>query len=62
MCGIVGFIGDGGKFDLDLMVSQLTHRGPDSGGVFEDKDLNVYLGHRRLEVVDIYGGHQPIGF
>ena len=60
MCGIVGFIGNGEKIDLDLMVSQLTHRGPDSGGVFVDTNLNVYLGHRRLEVVDIVGGHQPM--
>jgi len=60
MCGIVGFVGNGKRGDLDRMVAQLTHRGPDSSGIFIDADMNVYLGHRRLEVVDISGGGQPM--
>ena len=60
MCGIVGFIGNGKQDYLDRMVSQLTHRGPDSKGIFMDTDMDVYLGHRRLEVIDVSGGSQPM--
>ena len=60
MCGIVGFVGNGKRIDLDRMVAQLTHRGPDSSGLFIDTDQAVYLGHRRLKVVDISDGAQPM--
>ena len=60
MCGIVGFLGSGERSDLENMVAQLTHRGPDSSGIFIDKDPAVYLGHRRLKVVDISDGVQPM--
>ena len=60
MCGIVGFTGKGELSDLDLMVAQLKDRGPDSSGVFIDPKASVYLGHRRLEVLDISGGVQPM--
>ena len=60
MCGIVGFVGRGNKGDLDRMVAKLAHRGPDNGDTFIDTDRDVYLGHRRLKVVDISGGGQPM--
>ena len=60
MCGIVGFIGSGKKADLDRMVEKLRPRGPDGSGVFIDADNDVYLGHRRLKVVDIIDGEQPM--
>ena len=60
MCGIVGFIGRGDRTDLDRMVAQLTHRGPDNAGTFIDTATSVYLGHRRLKVIDISGGGQPM--
>ena len=60
MCGIVGFVGCGKRQDLDRMVTQLTHRGPDSSGFYIDKEKGVFLGHRRLEVLDIAGGQQPM--
>jgi asparagine synthase (glutamine-hydrolysing) len=36
----------------------ITHRGPDEEGLFIDE--NVGLGHRRLSIVDVSGGHQPM--
>jgi asparagine synthase (glutamine-hydrolysing) len=60
MCGIVGFIGNGKQDDLEQMVAQLIHRGPDGNGFFIDTDKAVYLGHRRLNVVDISYGDQPM--
>ena len=60
MCGIAGFVGNGNQEDLDQMVTQLEHRGPDNSGFFIDFDVATYLGHRRLNVVDISGGAQPM--
>ena len=36
----------------------MVHRGPDDSGYFADE--TVYLGHRRLSIIDIDGGHQPM--
>lgn len=60
MCGIAGFIGAGGAEDLSTMVAALAHRGPDGEGFFIDPDMAVYLGHRRLSVIDLAGGAQPM--
>ncbi|MDA8206055.1 MAG: asparagine synthase (glutamine-hydrolyzing) [Thermaerobacter sp.] len=59
MCGIAGFSGQ--QFDrsgLDRMVDAMLHRGPDDRGVayFGSEGL----GFRRLSIVDIAGGHQPM--
>ncbi len=43
---------------LVRMRDTLTHRGPDDAGVFNDG--KVGLGHRRLSIVDLGGGHQPM--
>ncbi len=43
---------------LVRMRDSLTHRGPDDGGVFIDEQVG--LGHRRLSIVDLAGGHQPM--
>ena len=43
---------------LERMRDIITHRGPDEQGLFIDS--NVGLGHRRLSIVDISGGHQPM--
>ena len=43
---------------LERMRDVLTHRGPDDAGLFIDG--RVGLGHRRLSIVDVRGGHQPM--
>ena len=43
---------------LERMRDVITHRGPDDQGLFIDG--NVGLGHRRLSIVDVSGGHQPM--
>lgn len=58
MCGIAGFWGGGDKKALAAMTTALAHRGPDAEGFFLDDA--VALGHRRLSVVDIEGGSQPM--
>ncbi len=42
------------------MTEALRHRGPDGDGFFIDPDVPVYLGHRRLAIIDIVGGIQPM--
>lgn len=60
MCGIAGFIGSGSQNDLMAMTNALSHRGPDDNGHFIHADQPVFLGHRRLSIIDISGGHQPM--
>ena len=60
MCGIAGFIGHGSAQDLTRMLTAMVHRGPDAGGTFVDKETRVFLGARRLAVIDLPGGHQPM--
>jgi asparagine synthase (glutamine-hydrolysing) len=57
MCGICGIAG-GEARRLDGMLRSLVHRGPDSGGAHVDGD--VALGARRLSIIDLAGGDQPI--
>jgi asparagine synthase (glutamine-hydrolysing) len=58
MCGICGFQGFEDKNLIKKMCRVLYHRGPDDEGFFFDK--NIMLGIRRLSIIDIKGGHQPI--
>jgi asparagine synthase (glutamine-hydrolysing) len=60
MCGICGFIGEGQPDQLEAMMELLRHRGPDAGGRFIDPQTRVFLGHRRLSILDIEGGAQPM--
>ena len=60
MCGIAGFLGAGGSEDLHRMTRRLTHRGPDAEGFFEKPDSGVFLGHRRLAIIDLACGSQPM--
>jgi len=60
MCGFVGFtnyIADDGTV-LSQMMDSIIHRGPDSSGSYIDSD--IALGFRRLSIIDISGGDQPI--
>ena len=45
------------------MTDRLTHRGPDGRGVWKSRagDWEIALGHRRLSIIDIEGGAQPLG-
>lgn len=60
MCGIVGFTGKGALKDLVEMTEFLGHRGPDDKAVWHDPQKSIYLGHRRLSIIDIHGGAQPM--
>ncbi|QDM23006.1 asparagine synthase (glutamine-hydrolyzing) [Tardiphaga sp. vice154] len=60
MCGIAGFIGRGDEAVLTAMTNSLAHRGPDGEGRYIDRENAVYLGHRRLAVIDIALGQQPM--
>jgi len=42
------------------MTDCLVHRGPDDEGIWHDQAKAVYLGHRRLSIIDIAGGAQPM--
>ena len=62
MCGITGFIDKKNKEEkqdiLNRMMKRIEHRGPNSEGSYVDS--NVALGFRRLSIIDLEGGSQPI--
>ena len=60
MCGLAGFVGIGDEQDLRTMTAALVHRGPDGDGYYRDHHVPVFLGFRRLIVLDPDGGHQPM--
>jgi asparagine synthase (glutamine-hydrolysing) len=59
MCGICGFAGDKNEGLLRAMAGSLEHRGPDEDGFFTDEE-RVSLGMRRLKVIDLATGSQPV--
>ena len=67
MCGIVGFTNYNGNMNFEEadkiitnMNEKLSRRGPDEKGIY--KNNNIYLGHRRLVVIDKEHGKQPMCF
>lgn len=64
MCGIVGIIDKFHKHvdpdQLKRMTDTLSHRGPDEGDIFVDQENRVGLGHRRLSIIDLESGQQPM--
>ena len=63
MCGIVGIVAAPGGPLPDQAVAHamnavITHRGPDDEGVFRDEQ--AMIGMRRLSIIDLAGGHQPV--
>jgi asparagine synthase (glutamine-hydrolysing) len=62
MCGIAGILSHRGMpptaADARRMCAAIRHRGPDDEGVFVDGPLA--MGMRRLSIIDLEGGHQPI--
>ncbi len=58
MCGICGFTGIPDKTSLQRMTDSIFHRGPDEDGFYSDGSIN--LGMRRLSIIDVTTGHQPV--
>jgi asparagine synthase (glutamine-hydrolysing) len=63
MCGIAGIVASDAlhadeRARVTLMRDIIAHRGPDAAGLFSDEQ--AALGHRRLSIVDLAGGHQPL--
>jgi asparagine synthase (glutamine-hydrolysing) len=63
MCGICGIFETGGdrivhRATLKLMSDTIAHRGPDDDGFYTSG--GVGLAHRRLSIIDVAGGHQPL--
>ena len=69
MCGIAGFLTSQQSVDLGSalrgMADTIAHRGPDDAGFFEaatqDGRFRIGLAHRRLSIIDLSTGHQPLG-
>ncbi|CAM2799058.1 asparagine synthase (glutamine-hydrolyzing) [Dellaglioa algida] len=67
MCGFAGVLSNRQKNtdnDYDKIVHNMTkmlvHRGPDDSGYFNDDDIT--MGFRRLSIIDLEGGHQPLSY
>ncbi|HKQ47775.1 MAG TPA: asparagine synthase (glutamine-hydrolyzing) [Phycisphaerae bacterium] len=66
MCGIVGgisiepFSGLAESGRLDAAIDTLAHRGPDDRSRATYSDGRAFFGHRRLSIIDVAGGHQPL--
>jgi asparagine synthase (glutamine-hydrolysing) len=63
MCGIVGILSQRSDAEGDVLARMrdaMVHRGPDDAGLWIASDRSVGLGHRRLSIVDLGSGHQPM--
>ncbi|HQT67358.1 MAG: asparagine synthase (glutamine-hydrolyzing) [Rhodospirillales bacterium 20-60-12] len=60
MCGFAGFLGTGSYDDIVAMTSALVHRGPDEERIYDDPKYRLFLGFRRLKILDLSGGSQPM--
>src|SRR5207249_4147439 len=62
MCGIVGIVESSGRpvnqSWLEAMNGSIRHRGPDEDGFYVNGAVG--LGMRRLSIIDVEGGHQPV--
>jgi asparagine synthase (glutamine-hydrolysing) len=59
MCGLIGYISDTLPRDwLNVLLQSMTHRGPDGDGIYHFGSLSI--GMRRLSVIDLKGGWQPL--
>jgi len=60
MCGIAGIVGPTSELGTGMqrMLWALRHRGPDGEGIAED--AHAIFGHRRLSIIDLEGGRQPL--
>ena len=60
MCGIVGFVGSGHREAALAMNARQVHRGPDDDGLFVDDARTLALAMRRLAIIDVVDGAQPM--
>ncbi|NOY86038.1 MAG: asparagine synthase (glutamine-hydrolyzing) [Deltaproteobacteria bacterium] len=60
MCGICGTAGFGDPDMIRNMAHAMIHRGPDEEGFFESNDPPLFLANRRLSIIDVEGGKQPV--
>lgn len=63
MCGLVGAIDLSGRLDAELLVRMrdaMVHRGPDEAGIWLAPDRRVGFGTRRLKIIDLVAGQQPM--
>jgi asparagine synthase (glutamine-hydrolysing) len=63
MCGIAGAFSPSGQMPwgpevVDAMCKAITHRGPDDQGIYSH--ASAHVGMRRLAIIDLHSGHQPI--
>lgn len=62
MCGIAGYVSAAPVTDTNSVLRRMTdaiaHRGPDDAGFYSDE--HARLGHRRLSIIDLAAGHQPM--
>lgn len=67
MCGIAGAVGHNPVFlnesAIRSMTDAIAHRGPDGSGLWSNTTENIFLGHRRLSIIDLsVAGAQPMHF
>ena len=60
MCGIVGIAGRHEQQWIQRMNAMIIHRGPDDCGEYQSPDGLVSLAMRRLSIIDLHSGHQPM--
>lgn len=62
MCGFIGIIEDSTRLieELDHLGNLIHHRGPDDAGIYTDNHVQFIF--RRLSIIDIDSGHQPLSF
>jgi asparagine synthase (glutamine-hydrolysing) len=60
VCGICGTAQSDGEQVIKAMNATMRHRGPDDEGIYMDARANLGLGARRLSIIDLEGGHQPL--
>lgn len=62
MCGFLGLVGQGTINDVDILLNGelIHHRGPDDTGYYFDEYVKLVF--KRLSIIDVEGGHQPLSY